>query len=97
MKSATETLPTLLSDLTTGVTLSDIERAAAENGLFLGRQGWGTVRVELNGDSIGLIPVHSENICGLYFKHNGQIFQGKGLLFGENSPLKDFPILGILL
>ena len=71
MRLATETLPTLLSDLTTGVTLSEIERAAAENGLFLGRQGWGTVRVELNGDGIGLTPVHSENICGLYFKHDG--------------------------
>ena len=97
MKLATKALPTLLSGLATGVISSGVEKAIAGNGLFLGRRGWGTAKVELNGSGIVLTPVEDEDVHGLYFKNDGQIFQGKGLLFGDDSPFKDIPILGLLL
>ena len=97
MRLATKALPTLLSGLATGVISSGVEKAIGENGLFLGRRGWGTAKVDVNGNGITLRPVQDENMHGLYFRHDGHIFQGKGLLFGSNSPFKDIPILGLLL
>lgn len=97
MKLATKALPTLLGGLATGVISSGVEKAIAGNGLFLGRRGMGTAKIEGNGNGIVLTPVQDEKINGLYLKHDGQIFQGKGLLFGPNSPFKDIPILGLLL
>ena len=34
---------------------------------------------------------------GLYLKKEGKVFDGQGLLLGENSPFKNIPILGLLL
>ena len=48
------------------------------------------------GNGIILTPVENENYDGVYFKHNGQIYQGEGILLGKNSPFKNFPILGLL-
>ena len=97
MKLATKALPVLLSGLATGVISSGVEKAIAGNGLFLGRRGTGTAKVEFEGNGIVLTPVHDENMNGLYFKHDGQVFQGKGLLLGPGSPFKDIPILGLIL
>ena len=97
MKLATKALPTLLGGLATGVISSGVEKAIAGNGLFLGQRGMGTANIEGNENGIVLTPVQDEKINGLYLKHDGQIIQGKGLLFGPNSPFKDIPILGLLL
>ena len=98
MKLAKKALPTLLGGLATGLLSGTVERAISGNGLFLGKKGMGTAKVDLTeGNGIVLTPVEDENREGLYYKHDGQIFQGKGILLGENSPFKDIPILGLIL
>ena len=98
MKLATRALPALLGGLATGIISGAVEKAVSGNGLFLGKRGYGTARVEFTeGSGIVLTPVEAENHNGLYLKQDGQIFQGKGLLLGSNSPFKDIPILGLIL
>ena len=99
MKLATKALPTLLGGLTTGLLGGLVEKAVTGNGLFLGKRGYGTARIDFTeeGKGIMLTPVENENYDGVYLKHNGQIYQGKGILLGENSPFKNFPILGLIL
>ena len=98
MKLATRALPTLLGGLATGLISSGVEKAVSGNGLFLGKRGYGTARIDFtDGKGIVLTPVDHEKHNGLYLKHDGQIFQGKGLLLGENSPFKNVPILGMIL
>ena len=98
MKLATKALPTLLGGLTTGLLGGLVEKAVTGNGLFLGKRGYGTARIDFTeeGKGIMLTPVENENYDGVYLKHNGQIYQGEGILLGENSPFKKFPILGLL-
>ena len=98
MKLATKALPTLLGGLTTGLLGGLVEKAVTGNGLFLGKRGYGTARIDFTkeGNGIILTPVENENYDGVYYKHNGQIYQGEGILLGENSPFKNFPILGLL-
>ena len=110
MKLATKALPTLLGGLATGLISSGVEKAVSGSGLFLGKRGYGTVRIDFkdgkgkdigNGRGSGLLltPVeHDKKYNGLYLKtDDGKIFQGKGLLLGENSPFKNIPILGMIL
>ena len=99
MKLATKALPTLLGGLTTGLLGGLVEKAVTGNGLFLGKRGYGTARIDFTeeGQGIMLTPVEDENYDGLYLKHDGQIFQGKGILLGENSPFKNIPVLGLIL
>ena len=99
MRLATKALPTLLGGLTTGLLGGLVEKAVTGNGLFLGKRGYGTTRIDFTeeGKGIMLTPVEDENYDGLYLKHDGQIFQGKGILLGENSPFKNVPILGLIL
>ena len=34
---------------------------------------------------------------GLYFMKQGGLYDGRGLILGPNSPLRNIPILGIVL
>ena len=89
-------LPTLLGGLTTGALSGVIEKAISGNGIFLGKRG-GTVQITFEGNGLVLTPVqHDKRYTGIYVKHDGQVFQGKGILFGENSPFKNIPLLNIL-
>jgi hypothetical protein len=98
MRLATKALPTLLGGLATGVLSGAVEKAVSGNGLFLGKRGYGTARIDFTeGSGLTLTPVQTENYNGLYLKQDGQIFQGKGLLLGKNSPFKNIPILGLIL
>jgi len=39
-----------------------------------------------------------KKLCnGLYFRKEGKIYDGKGLLLGPQSPFKNIPILGMIL
>ena len=67
------------------------------DGLFLGKRGYGTARVNFEGEGITLTPVEAENLNGIYLKHDGQIYRGKGILLGPDSPFKDIPLLGLIL
>ena len=100
MKLATRALPVLLGGVATGVLSGAVEKAVSGNGLFLGKRGYGTAKIDfVKGENgkIVLTPVKAENHQGLYLKHNGQVYQGKGLLLGPNSPFKNIPILGLIL
>lgn len=97
LRLATKFLPTLLGGLATGLISSGVEKAIkGGNGLYLGKKGHGTVQVDLmDGGALKLTPSEYEGRNGLYYRHNGQIFEGKGLLLGENSPFKNIPILSL--
>ena len=92
-------LPALLGGLATGVLSGVVEKAIAGNGLFMGKRGYGTVKIDFTeGGGLILTHVqHDKRYNGLYVRHEGQIFHGKGILFGPNSPFKNIPILGIFL
>ena len=94
---ATKALPTILAGLSTGVLSGVVQKAITGNGLFLGKKGFGTARIDFEGEGMILTPVEDEKFNGLYLKHDGQIFRGEGILFGKNSPFKDIPILGLIL
>ena len=45
------------------------------------------------------LPTWFHGVCGdgLFVKQGSQIYDGRGLLLGKNSPFKNIPILGLLL
>ena len=93
-----EALPTLLTGLAGSAIASSVEKAITGDGLFLGKRGFGTAKIDFtDGQGLILTPVQTEKHNGLYLKKDGQIFQGHGLLLGENSPFKNIPLLGLIL
>ena len=99
LKLATKALPVLLGGLATGVLSGAVEKAVSGNGLFLGKRGYGTAKIDFikDSDGIALTPVKAEEYDGLYLKHDGQVYQGKGLLLGPKSPFRNIPVLGLIL
>ena len=94
---ATKALPTILTGLAGGVLSGVVEKAVkGGDGLFLGKRGYGTAQVNFEGNGITLTPVEAENLNGIYLKHDGQIFRGKGILLGPDSPFKDTYIVKIV-
>ena len=94
---ATKALPTLLTGLTGGILSGVVEKAIKGSGLYLGKKGYGTARVDIEGNGLVISPVDDEGINGLYLRHDGHIYRGKGILLGKNSPFKDIPVLGLIL
>ena len=70
------------------------------NGLYL-KKGGCVCQVETDGEGLYLKPYKGRGLnsyCnGLYSKQRGKIYDGNGLLFGQNSPFKNIPILGDIL
>ena len=70
------------------------------NGVFIqkGRHCYQAHPVE--GKGLFLSP-HTHHLSsvgdGLFFKHGDNIYDGKGLVLGPNSPFKNIPILGWIL
>ena len=53
--------------------------------------GEGLYRVPVNGDGF-------ETVChGLYLMKQGELYDGRGLILGPNSPFTNIPILGTIL
>ena len=99
MRLATKALPVLLGGIATGALSGAVEKAVSGNGLFLGKRGYGTAKIDFMKDSNGitLTPVKAEKYNGLYLKHDGQVYEGKGLLLGPKSPFRNIPVLGLIL
>ena len=98
LRLASKALPTLLGGLATGLLSAGVEKAVGGNGLYLGKRGYGTAKVDLmEGGGLQMTPVETEKHNGLYLKHDGQVYEGKGFLLGKNSPFKNIPILGLIL
>ena len=97
---ATKFLPQLLGSLASGAISGAVDKAVSGrgSGLFLGKRGYGTARITFNdGNGLTLTPVEDEKCDGVYLKHDGQVYQGKGLLLGPNSPFKNIPLLNLIL
>ena len=96
---AAKALPSLLGGLATGLVSGAVEKAVG-SGLFLHKNGRSYRVQTTKGDGLYLSPhrtptgVHGD---GLYLKHGSNIYDGRGLILGKNSPFKNIPILGWIL
>ena len=58
-------------------------------------------RIETDGEGMYLGPASGKGFetagNGLYLMKQGGLDDGRGLIFGPNSPFKDIPILGMIL
>ena len=57
--------------------------------------------IETDGEGLYLGTVSSKGFetvgNGRYFMKQGGLYDGRGLILGPNSPLKNIPILGMIL
>ena len=58
-------------------------------------------RIETDGEGMYLGPASGKGFetvgNGLYLMKQGGLYDGRGLILGPNSPLKNIPILGMIL
>ena len=58
-------------------------------------------RIETDGEGLYLGPTSGKGFetigNGLYLMKYGELYNGRGLISGPNSPFKNIPILGIIL
>ena len=70
------------------------------NGLYL-KKGGCVCQVETDGSGLILKPYKGKGLNfygnGLYLKQGGKMYDGYGLLLGQNSPFENIPILGAIL
>ena len=101
---ASRFLPTLLGGLATGLISGGVEKAVSGrgvgDGLYLYKSGKGAKIIPIRGGGVQLMPNKKlHGVCGdgLFVKRGSQIYDGRGLLLGKNSPFKNIPILGLIL
>ena len=105
---ASKVLPTLLGGLATGLISGGIEKAISGsglhnrhcgNGLYLHKSGHSVKIIPIRGRGVQLLPKKLRGVSrdGLYLKHGANIYDGRGLLLGKNSPFRGIPILGLIL
>lgn len=91
-------LPALGVGALSGLASSGVQKAMG-SGLYL-KKGGNVCQLETDGKGVYLGPVSGSGFesvgDGLYIKKEGRLSDGKGLLLGPNSPLKNIPILGWL-
>ena len=82
-----------------GLASSGVQKAMG-SGLYL-KKGGLVSQVETDGYGLYLKPYEGKGlqIYGdrLYLKQGGKLYDGKGLLLGQNSPFANIPILGAIL
>ena len=65
------------------------------------KKGSGVCRIETDGEGLYLGPASSKGFetedNGLYLMKQGGLYDGRELILGPNSPLKNIPILGMIL
>ena len=70
------------------------------SGLYL-KKGGLVSQVETDGHGLYLKPYKGKGLesygDGLYLKQGKNLYDGKGLLLGQNSPFANIPILGAIL
>ena len=110
---AARVLPTLLTGLASGLVSGLIERAVTKkkkrggDGIYI-RKGKHCYRANpVKGDGLFLSRHHGGGHGGggvptslgdgLFLRHGRNVYDGKGLILGRNSPFKNIPILGWLL
>ena len=92
-------LPALGVGALSGLASSGVQKAMG-SGLYLKKEGM-VSQVETDGEGLYLKPYKGKALKdygdGLYLKQGGQLYDGKGLLLGPNSPFGNIPILGAIL
>ena len=92
-------LPALGVGALSGLASSGVQKAMG-NGLYL-KKGGLVYQVETDGEGVYLNPYKGRGLQshgdGLYLKQGRMIYDGRGLLFGPNSPFGNIPILGAIL
>ena len=92
-------LPALGVGALSGLTSSGVQKAMG-SGLYL-KKGGNVCQVETDGEGLYLKPYKGRGLQsygdGLYLKQGGKLYDGNGLLLGQNSPFKNIPILGAIL
>ena len=82
-----------------GLYLHKSDRSTNGDGLYLHKSGHSVKIIPIRGKGLHLIPKKLNGVRGdgLFLKHGSNIYDGRGLLLGKNSPFKNIPILGLLL
>ena len=88
LAAASRFLPSILAGLIAGST----EYHADGNGMFLGKRDH-TYQINHSGEGLLITPTEHGKTRGFYVKHNGNIYQGKGILHGLFGKI---PLLNIL-
>ena len=92
-------LPTLGVGALFELASSGVQKAMGSR-LYL-KKGGCVCQVETDGSGLNLKPYEGKVLQsygdGLYLKQGGQLYDGKGLLLGPNSPFANIPILGAIL
>ena len=92
-------LPALGVGALSGLASTGVSKAMG-SGLYL-KKGGLVNRVETDGRGLYLSPYKGKGLNsygdGLYLKQGGNIYDGKGLLLGPNSPFANIPILIAIL
>ena len=88
LSAAARFLPSILAGLAAGTA----EYHSQGNGMFLGRRDH-TYQMRHSGAGLLITPVEHGKTRGFYIKHEGNVYQGKGLLHGI---FKSIPLLNIL-
>ena len=96
---AKSVIPALGVGALSGLASSGVQKAMG-NGLYL-KKGGCVCQVETDGEGLYLKPYKGRGLNsygeGLSLKQGGKIYDGNGLLLGQNSPFKNIPILGVIL
>ena len=98
-KTAVKALPHLGLEVLSGLADHAIKKRMG-SGLYL-KKGGLVSQVETDGQGLYLKPYNGRGLSsyenGLYLKQRGKIYDGRGLIFGPNSPFSKITILGALL
>ena len=88
LAAAARFLPSILAGLLAG----SAESHSDGNGMFLGKRDH-TYQIRHTGEGLLITPVDHSKTRGFYVRHEGKVYQGKGLLHGLFGKI---PLLNIL-
>ena len=92
-------LPALGIGALSGLAQTGVQKLVG-SGLYL-KKGSSVYQLQKQGNGLYIQPFTGSGFKsvgdGLYLKQGKQLFDGKGLLLGPNSPFKNIPILNLLL
>ena len=91
-------LPALGAGALSGLASAGVQ-ILIENELYLNK-GSGVCRMKTDGEGLYLGPASGKGFetvaNGLYLMKQGELYDGRGLILGPNSPFKNIPILGMI-
>ena len=92
-------LPALEVEASSGLASTGVQKLIG-NELYLKKRS-GVCRIETDGEGLYLGPTSGKGFAtvgnGLYLMKQGGLYDGRGLILGTNSPLKNIHILVMIL